>query len=52
MPTDFQPGSLVRLRNRDWVVMPSNDDKLLIVKPLGGTDEESTGIYLPLALAD
>jgi len=52
MPTDFQPGSLVRLRNRDWVVMPSNDDKLLLVKPLGGTDEEATGIYLPLGFDD
>lgn len=52
MPTDFQPGSIVSLRNRDWVVMPNNDKELLIVKPLGGTDEETTGIYLPLALDD
>lgn len=42
-----QPGKLVSLRGRDWVVLPSNDDELLIVKPLGGSDDETTGIYLP-----
>ena len=52
MGADLQPGTLVRLRNRDWVVMPSDDEKLLLVKPLGGTDEEMTGIYLPLAFQD
>jgi len=52
MSTEFQPGSLVNLRNREWVVMPSSDSNLLLVKPLGGTDEEATGIYLPLALED
>lgn len=44
-----QPGSLVTLRHRDWVVLPSDDPELLLVKPLGGSEEESTGIYLPLA---
>src|SRR5690606_22910557 len=52
MQNPYQPGSLVRIRNRDWVVMPSNDEKLLMVKPLGGTDEETTGIFLSLALQD
>jgi superfamily II DNA or RNA helicase len=52
MPKTFQPGSLVKLRNREWVVMPSNDEDLLIVKPLGGSDEETTGIYIPLAFGD
>src|ERR1035438_7691223 len=52
MGSDFQPGTLVRLRNRDWVVMPSNDEKLLMVKPLGGSDEETTGIFLPLGFQD
>ncbi len=45
----FTPGSLVNLRDRDWVVMPSNDPDLLLVKPLGGSEEETTGIFLPLA---
>jgi superfamily II DNA or RNA helicase len=47
-----QPGKLVTLRDRDWVVLPSNDDNLLIVKPLGGSDDETTGIYLPLEFPD
>lgn len=52
MQRKYQPGSLVRLRNREWVVMPSMQEDLLIIKPLGGTEDETTGIYLPLQLAD
>ena len=48
----FKAGSLVTARNRDWVVLPSNNDKLVLLKPLGGSEEEITGIYLPLAFAD
>src|SRR5271170_7943235 len=48
MSVQFQPGKLVTLRGREWVVLPSDDpDNLLIVKPLGGSDDEITGIYLP-----
>jgi len=48
----FKPGSLITARNRDWVVLPSNDAKLVLLKPLGGSEEEITGIYLPLAFAE
>ena len=49
MIAQLQPGKLVTLRGREWVVLPSDDpDNLLIVKPLGGSDDEITGIYLPL----
>lgn len=44
-----QPGTLVRIRERDWVVQPSDDPEILMIKPLGGSDEETTGIFLPLA---
>ena len=45
----FSPGTLVTLRGRDWIVQPSETpDDLLIIKPLGGSDEEITGIFLPL----
>jgi len=50
MTTSFQPGKLVSLRGRDWVVLPSEDPDLLVVKPLGGSDDEITGIYLPLGV--
>jgi len=49
MSYDFKPGSLVTLRNRAWMVLPSEDEDLLLMKPLGGSDDEITGIYKPLA---
>ncbi len=50
MTVALQPGKLVTLRGRDWIVLPSDDSDLLIVKPLGGSDEEIAGIYLPLGV--
>jgi len=50
MSVALQPGKLVSLRGREWVVLPSDIPDLLIVKPLGGSEEESTGIYLPLGI--
>ncbi len=50
MTVQFQPGKLVSLRGRDWIVLPSDDKDLLVVKPLGGSDDEIAGIYLPLAI--
>lgn len=47
---NFTPGCLVRLRDRDWVVQPSDDADLLLLKPLGGSDDETTGIYIPLEI--
>ena len=46
---DYKAGSLVTLRDRPWIVLPSEDKNLLLLKPLGGTDLEITGIYKPLA---
>jgi superfamily II DNA or RNA helicase len=46
--TKYRPGALVRVRNRDWVVQPSPDPELLLLKPLGGSDDEITGIFIPL----
>jgi superfamily II DNA or RNA helicase len=44
----FAVGSLVRTRGREWVVLPESEDDLLVLRPLGGTDEEIAGVYLPL----
>jgi len=44
----FTVGSLVKTRGREWVVLPDSDDELLMLRPLGGTDDEIAGIYLPL----
>ena len=39
----FAVGSLVRARGREWVVLPESDDDLLVLRPLGGTDDEIAG---------
>ena len=44
----FAVGSLVKARGREWVVLPESEDDLLMLRPLGGTEDEVTGIYLPL----
>jgi superfamily II DNA or RNA helicase len=49
---EFKAGSLVRARNREWVVQPSDNSDLVVLKPLGGSDDEITGIYLPLKIAE
>jgi superfamily II DNA or RNA helicase len=55
--TAFSVGSLVRARGREWVVLPSpsgarsdaeQGDDLVMVRPLGGTDAEVTGILAAL----
>ena len=46
--TQFSVGSLVKARGREWVVLPESDDEMLILRPLGGRDDEIAGIYLPL----
>ncbi len=44
----FAVGSLVKARGREWVVLPESDEEMLILRPLGGTNEEQAGVYLPL----
>lgn len=44
----FSAGTLVRCREREWVVLPSADDDLLLLRPLGGAVAEVCGIFLPV----
>jgi superfamily II DNA or RNA helicase len=44
MATLSNPGTLIHARGRDWVVLPESTEDLLIVRPVGGLDEEVTGI--------
>ncbi|MEY4179973.1 MAG: hypothetical protein RLY70_3547 [Planctomycetota bacterium] len=39
-----KPGTLVRARGREWVVLPESLEELLLVRPIGGLDEEIVGI--------
>lgn len=40
----FPAGSLVRARGREWVVLPESSPDLLVLRPLGGTDDEVAGV--------
>ncbi len=44
----FTAGSLVRARGREWVVLPESADDFLVLRPLGGTDDEVAGVHVPL----
>jgi superfamily II DNA or RNA helicase len=43
-----QPGTLVKFRGRRCVVQPSNDAELILLKPLGGSDEETMAVFEPI----
>ena len=43
------PGSLVRYREREWVVLPSDDPELILLRPIGGSAREVCGVHRPLA---
>jgi superfamily II DNA or RNA helicase len=40
----FASGSLVSARSREWVVLPESTDLITMLRPLGGSDAEITGI--------
>jgi superfamily II DNA or RNA helicase len=44
----FAPGALVRARGREWVVLPESEPDFLVVRPLGGTVQETAGIHTAL----
>ena len=43
----FQPGSLIKARGREWVILPGSRDEVLVLRPLGG-GEQTTRIHVPL----
>ena len=42
---EYSVGSLVRVRERDWVVLPSDDEDILCLRPLSGSESEICGIH-------
>ena len=44
----FRVGDLVRVRGREWVVLPDSSPDFLQLRPLGGLDEETTGVLTAL----
>src|SRR5574344_835508 len=45
---EYKTGNLVEFRSRPWIVQQSSDKDLLVIKPLGGTDAETIGLFKPL----
>lgn len=44
----YAVGSLVSARGREWVVLPESTDDMLVLRPLGGADDEIAGILTAL----
>jgi superfamily II DNA or RNA helicase len=42
----FAPGNLVTARGREWVVLPESTDDFLVLRPLGGIDDDIAGVLL------
>ncbi|MFD0802511.1 hypothetical protein ACFQZU_14460, partial [Streptomonospora algeriensis] len=45
MTTAFAPGSLVSARGRDWVVLPETEPDMLVLRPLGGSDDDVAALF-------
>jgi superfamily II DNA or RNA helicase len=41
----FSAGSLVSARGRDWVVLPESAPDLLVLRPLGGSDDDIAAVF-------
>lgn len=46
--TTFSPGTLVSARGREWMVLAGSSTDTLRVRPISGSEEDQTLIYLPL----
>ena len=45
MTTTFTAGSLVSARGRDWVVLPDSAVDMLVLRPLGGADDDIAAVF-------
>lgn len=41
----MQPGSIVQCRNREWVLLPSDNDDVFLLRPLTGATDEVVAIH-------
>lgn len=48
--TTYAVGSLVAARGREWVVLPDSSDDFLVLRPLGGTNDDIAGILPTIEL--
>jgi len=40
----FAPGTLVHARGREWVVLPESEPDFLVLRPLGGGDDDAAAV--------
>ena len=45
---DFQPGSIVAARGREWIVFPESNNQILHLRPMGSAEDDKTIIFQPL----
>lgn len=45
---DFQPGSIVAARGREWIVLPESNNQILHLRPMGSAEDDKTIIFQPL----
>ncbi|MCX4860799.1 DEAD/DEAH box helicase [Streptomyces canus] len=45
MAFTFSAGSLVKARGREWVVLPESEPDLLVLRPLGGSDDDIAAVF-------
>ena len=45
----MNPGSIVRCRNRDWVLLPSDDANVYVLRPLTGATDEVVAVHKGLS---
>jgi superfamily II DNA or RNA helicase len=41
----MQPGSIVKCRNREWVLLPNENDEVFLLRPLTGATDEVVAIH-------
>lgn len=46
--TTFSPGSLVRARGREWIVLTGSSSDVLKLRPLSGSEDDATALHVGL----
>ena len=45
---EWRPGSLVKVRERDWIILPQDEPDVIRLRPIDGDDAAGIGIHLHL----
>lgn len=49
---EYASGALVRARGREWVVLPDSEPEFLVLRPLGGGNDDVAGIFPNLEVVE